>query len=173
MAPSLGRIDLPGEVRRGLDLAHRVRVPATWLVAGATVRVRLPRLLSCAACSGGGCDACGRAGAVSVSGKEEAPKELEVSFGARPKAEALVIRIPERGAPDPTGALPRGVLLLTIVPGEAADAGVELACEESGIERVAARELDFPLERRIRILGLLALVLVILFVLVLKLARLI
>jgi hypothetical protein len=118
-------------VPRGLDVVHRIRVPREWLESGAVVELELPRNLACAACDGGGCDSCDRAGAVTLRGREELPEILHVTLPAR-KAEAdagtrgVMIRIPDQGGLPPLedDTLPRGLLLLRVEPAEAADAGV-------------------------------------------------
>jgi hypothetical protein len=44
--------------------AHlRIDVPSAWLEEGAEVELTAPSRLPCAACAGGGCDACARSGA--------------------------------------------------------------------------------------------------------------
>jgi hypothetical protein len=114
-----------------LDVVHRIRVPRTWLDAGAVLELELPRNLACAACDGGGCDACERAGAVTLRAREELPELLHVTLPVR-SAEAdgetrgVMIRIPEQGGLPPPGdaALPRGLLLLRVEPADVADPGV-------------------------------------------------
>ncbi len=44
-----------------------VMVSAAWLLAGARVTIQVPARLSCGACDGGGCDRCGRSGAVRLA----------------------------------------------------------------------------------------------------------
>ena len=69
---------------------------------GEVVELELPRNLACAACGGGGCDTCGRSG-------------------------AITLRIPELGGlPEPGSELPRGVLLLTVVPSPEPDPNIKL-----------------------------------------------
>jgi hypothetical protein len=41
-----------------------IHVPAAWARETALVEVALPRTLACARCGGGGCDGCGRSGAL-------------------------------------------------------------------------------------------------------------
>ena len=113
---------------RGPDVVHRIRVPKAWLESGDVVEFELPRNLSCAACSGGGCDVCERSGAITLRGRQELPEILSVTLPIR-KAEgderSVVIRIPEQGGLPPDGQpLPRGILLLRIELAEAADPGV-------------------------------------------------
>jgi hypothetical protein len=106
-------------------------VPGAWLAAGEVIEFELPRNLTCAACDGGGCDACERAGAITLRGRQELPEILSVTLPTR-KADAegegrgVVIRIPEQGGLPPAhgAALPRGLLLLRVEPAEVADPGV-------------------------------------------------
>jgi hypothetical protein len=42
----------------------KVTVPAAWADGASLVEVTLPRALECARCDGGGCDGCGRSGAL-------------------------------------------------------------------------------------------------------------
>lgn len=42
----------------------RVTVPAAWADGASLLEVTVPRALECARCDGGGCDACGRSGAL-------------------------------------------------------------------------------------------------------------
>jgi hypothetical protein len=42
----------------------RVTVPAGWADGASLIEIALPRALECARCDGGGCDACGRSGAL-------------------------------------------------------------------------------------------------------------
>jgi hypothetical protein len=121
----------PLDAPRGPDVAHRIRVPQAWLESGALIEFELPRTLACAACDGGGCDLCQRAGAVTLRGREELPELLQVTLPARlpePNAGArsVVIRIPERGGlpAEHEPLLPRGLLLLRVDLAESADPGL-------------------------------------------------
>ncbi|MCC6901754.1 MAG: hypothetical protein IT377_22475 [Polyangiaceae bacterium] len=125
----LGKVTGAVDVPRGSDVIHRIHVAAEWLEEGALIEFELPRNLKCAACEGGGCDACGRSGAVSVRGRKELaelvqvtlPKRDESSLESTASGRTLVIRIPERGGIADSPALPRGLLLLSVVPADAAD----------------------------------------------------
>lgn len=102
-------------------------MPAEWLAEGASIELELPRTLSCAACGGGGCDACGRSGAVYTRGRKELPELVEVSLpSSTGGARGATVRLPKRGGlpSDETPELARGMLLLTVIPGEAASDGV-------------------------------------------------
>lgn len=117
---------------RGPDVLHRVRVRRGWLISGEVVELELPRNLACAECGGGGCDACGRSGAITLRGKDDPPEMVEVTLPARPADElpdsrGLTLRIPEQGGlPAPGSGLPRGMLLLTVVASSESDPSVKL-----------------------------------------------
>ena len=117
---------------RGPDVLHRVRIRREWLTTGGVIEVEVPRNLACAACGGGGCDACGRSGAISLRKRDEPPEIVEVRLPVRPVAEepesrGVTLRIPEQGGlPAPGSELPRGLLLLTVVPSDEADPNVSL-----------------------------------------------
>jgi hypothetical protein len=117
-------------VPRGPDVIHRIRVPRTWLETGeVVVEFELPRNVTCAACDGGGCDACERSGAITLRGRQDLAEILSVTLPvSKPdrKLSSLVIRIPEQGglARENGESLPRGLLLLRVEPAEVADPGV-------------------------------------------------
>lgn len=117
---------------RGPDVLHRIRVPAEWLDEGAMIELELPRNMKCAGCQGGGCDACERSGAISVRGRQELGELVRVTLPKKSQSvestssgRSLVIRIPERGGMAADPELPRGLLLLTVVPADEADPGIE------------------------------------------------
>jgi hypothetical protein len=120
-------------VQRGPDVTHRVRVPRPWLERGEPIELELPRNLACAACGGGGCDTCGRSGAVTMRGRNEPPEIVQVTLPEwsgqdREPSSSLTLRIPEQGGLPAEGSrLPRGLLLLTVVPDEQPDSGVRRA----------------------------------------------
>lgn len=117
---------------RGPDVLHRVRVRREWLNHGEVVELELPRNLACAGCGGGGCDACGRSGAITLRKRSEPAEVVEVTLPARagdelPDSRGLTLRIPEQGGlPEPGSELPRGLLLLTVVPSPESDPSVKL-----------------------------------------------
>jgi hypothetical protein len=129
-------------VPRGADVKHRIKVRRDWLESGLVVDVELPRNLVCAGCDGGGCDACDRSGAITLRGRDEPAEVVQVTLPRRQRVEqsdvartappsetAVVLRIPEKGGlPKPELAgLPRGLLLLTVVPSDEADSVVQPA----------------------------------------------
>ena len=103
-----------------------------WLVVGEVVELELPRNLACATCGGGGCDACGRSGAITLRKRDEPAEVVEVTLPARsgdelPDSRGITLRIPEQGGlPPPDSDLPRGVLLLTVVPSPEPDPSIKL-----------------------------------------------
>ena len=111
----LGKVtrELPED--RGPDVIHRICVPPDWLERGERIVVKLPRLLSCARCEGGGCDRCERRGAVTLRESDE-PAELSVRLAAGPQAQLL--RLPDQGGKGAAEAQPRGCLMLQVESGE-------------------------------------------------------
>ena len=114
-------------------MLHRVRVRREWLVVGEVIELELPRNLSCATCGGGGCDACGRSGAITLRKRDEPAEIVEVTLPARPSddevpdSRGITLRIPEQGGlPEPGSNLPRGLLLLTVVPSPEPDPSIKL-----------------------------------------------
>jgi len=111
----LARVTTELEVPRGPDAEYRIDVHADWLRQGATVRIELPRKLPCPSCSGGGCDSCGRSGAVSLAPEGEAPEPLDLVLPVRePALGEFALRIPHHGALAADGDLPPGHLLVVV-----------------------------------------------------------
>jgi len=142
---------------RGPDVVHRIRVPWAWFESGEMVEFEVPRNLSCAACDGGGCDVCERAGAITLRGRKELPEILSVTLPVRkPEAEgdmrAVLIRIPEQGGlpPEQGEALPRGLLLLRVEPSEVPDPSVSRVepPEPPKAERVLSLRIPKPTRRQ-------------------------
>src|SRR5689334_17791612 len=83
-------------------------------------------------CGGGGCDACGRSGAITLRRRHEPAEMVEVTLPTRPADEqpdsrGITLRIPEQGGlPEHGSDLPRGVLLLTVVPSPEPDPSIKL-----------------------------------------------
>jgi hypothetical protein len=127
----LGRVTGGLDQPRGPDVAHRVRVPSSWLDDGATIELALPRNLACASCEGGGCDACARAGAVTLRGRDEPAEIVRVTLPKRGDSAELtasgrgvVLRIPERGGVSRHDGSVRGLLMLSVLTGDQADPGL-------------------------------------------------
>ncbi len=125
MGQALGRVlrdeDLTGD--RGPDGRLRVRVHVDWLAQGARVSLRVPRMLACATCDGGGCDGCGRSGAVVTRGRKDAPEHVDVRL---PKStRPVIVRLPRRGGVGDEGKV-RGLLLVVVAPGHEPTEGVTL-----------------------------------------------
>ena len=153
LAQVLGRVTgLQLDSPRGTDVVHGIRVAPSWLEAGDTVELTLPRNLHCAECDGGGCDRCGRAGAVSLWGRDEPAAVLEVTLPRRTPAElqnepVIVLRIPDAGGfPLADSGHPRGLLLLRVTASAEPDASVVRARKEkepSARAHAAAITRDF------------------------------
>jgi hypothetical protein len=128
----LGRVTTRNlEIPRGPDVTHRIRVRREWLDNGDVVEFELPRNLTCAACDGGGCDACDRSGAITLRGRDELPEIIQVTLPRRSEEKTegrlITIRIPEQGGlPAEGSGLPRGLLLLRVQSAEQPDAEVRL-----------------------------------------------
>lgn len=136
----LGRITTAMGGPRGPDVQMAVAVPEEWITSGATLEIELPRNLACAACGGGGCDACERSGAVSLRGRKEPIETVEVTLPSPGAVEELpasrtrvvVVRIPARGGLPPEGReLPRGNLLLSVRTGAEPGRGVSRLAQPS------------------------------------------
>lgn len=99
-------------------MACSIEVPRAWFEQGATLQLQLPRLLNCARCNGGGCDACQRRGAFELEAAGIA-KEVAVGLPKLPaeRSSAVCLRLPALGArAEPESQLPNGHLLLTVIP---------------------------------------------------------
>lgn len=131
MAEVLGRVTSRIAEQRGADALHRIRVPEPWIRRGETIEIDLPRNLTCAACEGGGCDVCDRAGATSLRGRRDPPESIEVTLPGQADVDPgsrVVLRIPGRGGlPTRPDVQERGLLLLRIEVAEKPDASVRLA----------------------------------------------
>jgi hypothetical protein len=62
----LGRVTDPEalDASDGTRASLRIEVPQQWLRDGAELEVSAPKMLTCDRCDGGGCDGCGRSGAL-------------------------------------------------------------------------------------------------------------
>jgi hypothetical protein len=120
---ALGRVLLDDELTgpRGPDGRLRLRVPAEWLSEGARIELELPRMLACAGCDGGGCDGCGRSGAIETRGRRELAELLEIELPC--STQSVPLRLPRRGGLG-EGELGRGLLLLTVSAGDPPSEGL-------------------------------------------------
>jgi hypothetical protein len=119
---------------RGADGSVSVTVLPEWLEDGARLVVQLPRRLVCAACEGGGCDACNRSGALTLPDSSD-ESALSVSLPrTTPPAHTVLLRIPGRGMPSSISGEPAGHLLLRVVPGGTPSPSVTLDRGEGGRE---------------------------------------
>ena len=126
----LGKVTRELDVARGPDVQLRITVQSSWF--GQRIALRLPRNLNCAACSGGGCDRCGRAGALSMFERGTEPRSVELALPSlSDEAREVCIRVPHEGALDDHDAQGRGHLLLTVCPGSSSDEGVMLCTVRS------------------------------------------
>ncbi len=135
MSQILGKITAPErEGPSGPDVMHRIEVPEAWFEEGAHLEIELPQRLVCARCEGGGCDACGRAGAITLYSPDEEPLVVRVGLPKAPPGGAVVLRIPEGGAPyrSPGGGAADGVPKAEAEAEAAAAAPVELVRSTEG-----------------------------------------
>jgi len=114
---ALARVTQDLDEPRGPDVACSIEVPENWFWVGATLQIALPRLLSCARCDGGGCDACERRGAFEQAAAGMASEVAVVLPVLQPeRCVAVRLRLPALGARAADQGLPAGHLLLTVVP---------------------------------------------------------
>lgn len=115
---------------RGPDGALSVTVPEAWLDEGARIRLRVPRLVTCAACEGGGCEQCGLSGALTTRERGEAEKQADLTLPKKTPPPGARLRLPLLGGEAEEEQVPRGHLLVYVKPGRAADPIVaRLQCE--------------------------------------------
>lgn len=120
------------ETVRGPDVLHRIAVQREWLLRGEVVTFELPRNLTCAACEGGGCDRCGRSGAIALRERGEPGEAVVLTLPKRTPREleeqpSVILRVPGQGGWDrehPDEA--RGHLLLKVVAAAKSDPSVQL-----------------------------------------------
>jgi hypothetical protein len=126
----------------GARARAKIEVPVAWAAEAALVEVRLPRALACARCDGGGCDGCGRSGALRGPAAEDAravrvrlPKALgdgvamriaepfgrassitQLWIEVRPaRAPSASVRRISAAAPEPRRILPRMVMAMSLL----------------------------------------------------------
>lgn len=105
------------DASEGPRARHRVTVPRAWLEEGRGIEVDVPARLGCARCDGGGCDSCGRSGA--LRGPDDASlRRLVLRLPGGDQAVAFRLPRPFGDGVDPE------LLLLEVVPGDAPSADV-------------------------------------------------
>ncbi|MEZ4294610.1 MAG: hypothetical protein R3B70_06515 [Polyangiaceae bacterium] len=125
----------------------KVTVPASWGSEGALIEVTLPRTLECARCDGGGCDACGRSGALRGPGAERA-RVVRVRL---PKAmgDGVAMRLGK-----PFGKASKiAQLWLEVRPGKAASASVRKLSRVPRVRRRILPRLVLALTVAVVIIG--------------------
>lgn len=76
----------------GAHVTMGIVIPSAWAADGATVTVAPKKRLVCARCDGGGCDGCGRGGAVVLS-DDDAARSFTVVLPAG-MGEVAAVRVP-------------------------------------------------------------------------------
>lgn len=112
----LGRVTTDLAENRAPDARLTVTVPAQWLRDGSAIEIKLPRLVNCEACAGGGCDACDRRGALITRGREAEPESTIVHLPSDSRP-GVCVRLVEHGALPEGPAQVRGCLLVVFDAG--------------------------------------------------------
>lgn len=138
---ALARVTADLAEARGPDVACSIEVPVAWFEAGATLQIQLPRLMTCARCEGGGCDACGRRGAFEQRAAGIA-SEVAVVLPRQPAATCapVKLRLPALGARAPRSPAAGGAPL---APAAVPDAP-QVELEPSLGEAPAAETREVP-----------------------------
>ncbi len=134
MTQVLGKITAPErEGPSGPDVMHRIEVPEAWFEEGVHLEIELPQRLACARCEGGGCDACGRSGAITLYAQGEVPLVVHVGLPRAAPGGVVLLRIPEGGAPYRLAGVPPAA-----APSE--HRGPEAAVPEAAVARAPSAE---------------------------------
>ena len=113
----LGRVTEDLAEDRAPDVRLTVAVPLQWLQQGSSIEVTIPRLVSCEACGGGGCDACDRRGAL-VTRERHAAEETTVIHLPIESAPGTSVRLVQQGALPANDVQARGCLLVVFDEGD-------------------------------------------------------
>jgi hypothetical protein len=70
----------------------KVTVPTSWLSEGARLAITAPKLLACARCDGGGCDACDRSGALRGPRAPER-REIQLELPSSDDGNGVILRL--------------------------------------------------------------------------------
>lgn len=89
MTTSLGSVLERDDLADGPRGRLTVDVLETWLDAGSAFEIVVPTRLACARCEGGGCDACGRSGAIRISG-DEGERRIRITLSESARGVRLV-----------------------------------------------------------------------------------
>jgi hypothetical protein len=118
---TLGRVLDPSELDActGPRARLRVHIPGAWLADGVDLAVTTPARLACASCDGGGCDTCGRSGAVRAPADTSA-RLVRTRLPPAQGRPAIMLRIAHPFGPEHDIRQ----LLLEVVGAEAASPGV-------------------------------------------------
>jgi hypothetical protein len=139
-ASTLGRVCDPEALdeQPGARARLRIEVPATWLEDGVDLLVTAPAMLTCARCDGGGCDGCGRSGALRAPDDPE-DRVVRARIGANAGVARMTLRIVQPFGPD--GGIDQ--LLMEVVASDSASPGVSrvaaLVAPDQASPRLAVR----------------------------------
>ena len=89
MATPLGSVLERDELTTGPHGRLTVDVLDAWLPPGTVLEVVVPGRLACARCEGGGCDACGKSGAIRLAGDEQ-ERSLRITLSESARRVRLV-----------------------------------------------------------------------------------
>ena len=118
LAKVTGDLDAP----RGVDLLCVRKMEERHYRPASRMAVRLPQKLPCAACEGGGCDRCERAGAAAP---RRAGNEVLLTLPSELGAGGAKVRVPGEGADSKEDG--PGHLIIHLLPADEADVGVRLS----------------------------------------------
>lgn len=127
---ALGRVLDPGalDADEGPRGRLSIELPVAWLEGGVEVDVEVPLRLTCARCDGGGCDGCGKSGALRLADLPSRTVRVALPRGA---GEGVALRL-ARPLGDEAGL---DQLLLEIRPGPVASEGCAIVPRRGGFLR--------------------------------------
>jgi hypothetical protein len=89
MSTPLGSVLEHEDLTAGTRGRLSVDVLDAWLAPGTLLELVVPVRLACARCDGGGCDACGKSGAIRISGDEQ-KRSLRITLSESARGVRLV-----------------------------------------------------------------------------------
>jgi len=125
----------------------KITVPAAWADGASLIEIALPRALECARCDGGGCDGCGRSGALRGPANDDA-RVVRVRL---PKGlgDGVALRLAE-----PFGRASRiAQLWLEVRPGEAPARSVRRLSQGAGERRRVLPRMVVAMTVLVAVLG--------------------